>query len=73
MSMKSSLASALIGAALIGDITQEDFPYRRRVQAKKLGDVNFLSLDHSHSPKEYGEYLQRTGKQKWSKSKRRKN
>jgi len=40
---------------------------RRQILPDGFGGLDFPLIDHGRSPKEYGQWLQAKGKQKWSK------
>jgi hypothetical protein len=43
---------------------------RREILPDGIGGIRIPYIDHGTSPKEYGQWLQGTGKQKWIKSKK---
>lgn len=44
---------------------------RRQILPNGFGGVDIPFIDHGLSPKEYGQYLQATGKQKWIKKQKK--
>lgn len=49
---------------------EEKYPNNRReIVPNGYGGLSFSSYDGGHSPKEFGEYLQRNGLQKWNRKK----
>ena len=45
---------------------------KRQILPNGFGGIDIPFVDFGRSPKEYGQYLQRTGKQVWVKSKNKK-
>lgn len=79
MGMGGAVQMAPVQAATPVEITQnnkQELPKPTRETKRKIlpngfGGVDIPFIDHGNSPKEYGQYLQRIGKQKWVKKQKK--